>query len=163
MVTVDRGDGMQVRTMVEADVPAVATIEVASFSDAWPGSAFDELLRCDYARLRVAVSASGEVVGYCVLTRAADEGEIANICTAPAVRGTGVGGLLLDDALGAADAGGTESVYLEVRVSNAAARGLYESRGFAPAGRRRGYYQQPTEDALVLRRARPQPVPAPGA
>lgn len=144
--------------MQEADVPAVAAIEAASFADAWPASAFRDLLRQDFARLRVAVAPGGAVVGYCILTRAADEGEIANICAAPAVRGTGVGGRLLDDALGAADAEGTEALYLEVRISNAAARALYESRGFALVGRRRGYYQHPTEDALVLRRTRPQPV-----
>lgn len=151
----DRNDGVQVRAMQEADVPAVAAIEAASFADAWPASAFRDLLRQGFARLRVAAAPDGAIVGYCILTRAADEGEIANICAAPAVRGTGLGGLLLDDALGAADAEGTESVYLEVRTSNMAARGLYESRGFVLVGRRRGYYQHPTEDALVLRRTRP--------
>ncbi len=150
-----RHDGVQLRAMQEADVLAVAAIEAASFTDAWPASAFRDLLRQDFARLRVAVAPDGAILGYCILTRAADEGEIANICAAPAVRGTGLGGLLLDDALGAADSEGTESVYLEVRTSNTAARALYESRGFVLVGRRRGYYQHPTEDALVLRRTRP--------
>lgn len=147
---------VRVRDMVVDDVRALAEIEALSFSDAWPASAFRDMLSRDFARLRVAVMADGEIVGYCVLTRAADEGEIANICTAPSVRGTGVGALLLDDALAAADSADTQAVYLEVRVSNAPARGLYESRGFCLVGRRRGYYQHPTEDALVLRRPRPQ-------
>ena len=140
------------------DVPRVAVIEAQSFSDAWPASSFSDLLARSYARLRVATDATGAVIGYCVLLRAADEGEIANICAAPEVRGTGVGGLLLDDALAAADASGTTSVYLEVRTSNMPARGLYERRGFVVVGRRRSYYQHPTEDALVLRRPHPDAV-----
>jgi ribosomal protein S18 acetylase RimI-like enzyme len=85
------------------DVPRVADIEEQAFSDAWPASAFRDLLGRAYARLRVAQDASATVQGYCVLLRAADEGEIANICTAPEVRGRGVGGRLLDDALAAAE------------------------------------------------------------
>lgn len=152
---------MTIRDMQRADVLAVAAIERESFSDAWTPSAFEDLLGREYARLRVALDAQGAVSGYCVLLRAADEGEIANICTAPGVRGSGVGGRLLDDALAAADLNGVESVYLEVRTSNVVARALYESRGFGMVGRRRSYYQQPTEDALVLRRTRPAAVSPP--
>jgi ribosomal-protein-alanine N-acetyltransferase len=72
-----------------------------------------------------------------------------------------VGGRLLDDALAAADASAISAVYLEVRTSNQAARALYESRGFRMVGRRRSYYQQPTEDALVLRRTHPDTVGPP--
>jgi ribosomal-protein-alanine N-acetyltransferase len=146
------------RDMTVDDVLRVADIEHRSFSDAWPANGFLELLGREYARLRVAVDASEVVQGYCVLLRAADEGEIANICTDPAVRGGGVGARLLDDALAAADAGAVATVYLEVRTSNQAARGLYESRGFRMVGRRRSYYQHPTEDALVLRRTHPDAV-----
>lgn len=149
---------MTVRDMRADDVSRVAHVEQLSFSDAWPSSAFTELLGRDYARLRVAEDRQGTIQGYCVLLRAADEGEIANICTAPDVRGTGVGGRLLDDALEAADASGAVSLYLEVRTTNSAARALYESRGFGVVGRRRNYYQHPTEDALVLRRALPGSV-----
>lgn len=143
-----------VRDMHHDDLTQVASIEAASFSDAWAPNAFAELLDRTYARLRVATSADGTVVGYCILLRAADEGEIANICASPVVRGQGIGGVLLDDALEAADVSGTAAVYLEVRTSNVVARALYEGRGFSLVGRRKGYYQHPTEDALVLRRTR---------
>nr|MCU0626508.1 GNAT family N-acetyltransferase [Gemmatimonadaceae bacterium] len=56
-------------------------------------------------------------------------------------------------AIEAAVAAGCEAIWLEVRVSNAAARALYERRGFTLVGRRRGYYRKPVEDALVLRRS----------
>ncbi len=150
-----------VRDMTADDVVRVAEIEQRSFSDAWLTSAFLELLGRGYARLRVAEDAAAVVQGYCVLLRAADEGEIANICSAPEVRGGGIGGRLLDDALSAADASAISAVYLEVRSSNEAARGLYESRGFRMVGRRRHYYRHPTEDALVLRRPHPNIVSPP--
>lgn len=145
----------RVRPMESVDVHPVAAIEAGSFSDPWPASAFADLLARAYARLRVAADRAGEICGYCVLLRAADEGEIANIATDPRLRQQGVAGTLLDEALASADSEGVTSVYLEVRVSNVAARALYESRGFRLVGRRRGYYAQPAEDALVLRRTRP--------
>ncbi|GAB1341110.1 ribosomal protein S18-alanine N-acetyltransferase [Gemmatimonas sp.] len=155
MTRVPTGSLARLRDMQEDDLERVANIEARSFSDAWPASAFEELLAQSYARLRVVEDAAAEVQGYCVLLRAADEGEIANICTAPDSRGRGFGGLLLDDALAVADANGVMAVYLEVRTSNVAARALYESRGFTAVGRRRHYYQDPTEDALVLKRSHP--------
>jgi [ribosomal protein S18]-alanine N-acetyltransferase len=132
----------------------MAAIELASFSDPWPESAFAELITAAHARAMVAVQAGAEqIVGYCVRIQAADEGEIANIAVVPSARGTGVGALLLDDAIAASEADGVLQLFLEVRTSNDAARRLYTSRGFVPVGRRRAYYQEPLEDALVMRRA----------
>jgi ribosomal-protein-alanine N-acetyltransferase len=81
-----------------------------------------------------------------------DEGEIANLAVDPARWGGGVGKILLDAALAEGARRGAESVYLEVRESNARARRLYASRGFEEVGRRKGYYRRPAEDAIVLRR-----------
>lgn len=138
-----------------ADVAAMAAIESAAFSDPWPASAFRELLLRDHARLVVAISPEDVVRGYCILLHVLDEGEVGNIAVAPEARGSGVASALLDDALSFAHSHGLQSVFLEVRVSNDAARGLYTSRGFHIVGRRRAYYQQPLEDALVLRWERP--------
>ncbi len=142
---------IELRLAEAREVTAMAAIELAVFSDPWPESAFSGLLRQSHARVAVALR-DGEVIGYCVLLRAADEGEIANIAVSPAVRGQGVGSHLLDDAMHAASAEGVTRLFLEVRMSNGAARALYASREFAPVGRRRAYYRDPPEDALVLRR-----------
>ena len=163
MAHVPPGGLARLRDMRGDDLERVASIEARSFSDAWPASAFEELLAQSYARLRVVEDAIAEVQGYCILLRAADEGEIANICTSPEARGRGFGGGLLDDALTSADANGVMAVYLEVRTSNVAARALYESRGFTAVGRRRHYYQDPTEDALVLKRSHPSAPVGPPA
>ncbi len=141
-----------VRPTIAADVPAMASIEARAFSDPWPASSFHELLAHPFSRMATAVDASGAIVGYCIMLRAADEAEIANIATAPGVRRQGVGAQLLDDAIGAGRTEGVIAMFLEVRESNTAARALYTSRGFAIVGRRRGYYRHPVEDALVLRR-----------
>jgi ribosomal-protein-alanine N-acetyltransferase len=133
----------------------MARIELAAFSDPWPASAFASLLVASHARVTVAVNEHDEPVGYCVLLSAADEGEIANIAVESSRRGQGIGALLLDDALNSAQHEGVRSVYLEVRTSNHPARDLYSSRAFVAVGRRRAYYRNPLEDALVLRWASP--------
>lgn len=134
-----------------ADVPAMATIESGAFSDPWPASAFQALMARDYVITTVAIDDRGAVRGYCVLLRASDEAEIANIATDPSVRRQGVARRLLTHALDIARAEEIQAVFLEVRVSNSAAQGLYGSLGFESVGRRKGYYQHPDEDALVLR------------
>ncbi|MBA3917992.1 MAG: ribosomal-protein-alanine N-acetyltransferase [Gemmatimonas sp.] len=158
--TAASGPAVIIRAMQDSDLSAVAAIEAASFSDAWPRSAFAELMPRGYARLRVAVTGNGEVCGYCVLLLAGGEGEIANIATHPAWRGRGVGRSLLREALAAADEALAEAIFLEVRESNAAARALYAAQGFVQVGRRKQYYQQPAEDALVMRRARGASAPS---
>lgn len=141
-----------IRPTVADDVPAMASIEALAFSDPWPATSFHELLAHPFSRMASAVDDAGGIVGYCIMLRAADEAEIANIATAPGMRRRGVGARLLDDAITAGAQAGVVAMFLEVRESNAAARALYSSRGFVAVGRRRGYYRHPLEDALVLRR-----------
>lgn len=138
------------RPMRADDIPAIVAIEQASFSDPWSALTFRSLLTRPHARAVTAVDAAAQRCGYCVLLYVLDEGEIANIAVAPTCRGHGVAGALLDDALAAATQLDLSRVFLEVRESNAPARALYASRCFHPVGRRRGYYQRPDEDALVL-------------
>ncbi len=133
----------------------MAEIEQRAFSDPWPASAFSDLLAQAYARLTVALDARSALCGYCILLHVLDEGEIANIAVALTGRRRGIAAQLLDETLGAAVALGLTAVFLEVRLSNDAARELYTSRGFAPVGRRGAYYRDPLEDALVLRWERP--------
>jgi ribosomal-protein-alanine N-acetyltransferase len=102
------------------------------------------------------------VLGYVVAWFAGGQGEIANLAVDPAVRGQRLGSTLLDAALEQARSHRAEEVFLEVRDSNARARQLYESRGFAEVGRRRRYYRRPVEDAVILRwtaAAAAHPVP----
>jgi ribosomal-protein-alanine N-acetyltransferase len=133
-----------------SDVEALAEIETEAFSDPWPASAFTDVLRMPSARATVMADSVNEPVAYCVLITAADQGEIANLAVAKRAQRNGFAQQLLDDALQFARSSGVVSVFLEVRQSNTPALALYLSRGFREIGRRRGYYQRPLEDALVL-------------
>ena len=144
---------MTIRLAREDDLPQVAAIERASFTDPWSLTSFRTLLEQHGAYFAVASRGDdGALDGYIVAWCIADEGEIANIAVESAARGQGVGAALLDAALQTLADRGALSVHLEVRDSNTAARALYGTRGFEEVGRRRGYYRRPVEDALVLRR-----------
>ena len=146
----------RIRPATASDVDAIVHIERASFGDPWSPASFRSLL--DNPHVYFAVATDDDVVtGYVVAWFVVDEAEIANLAVAPPSRGRRVGATLLDAALDAARARGAVSVFLEVRDSNAGARALYASRGFAQIGRRRGYYRKPVEDAVVMRRVLTDP------
>ncbi|HEY8104782.1 MAG TPA: ribosomal protein S18-alanine N-acetyltransferase, partial [Gemmatimonadales bacterium] len=94
-----------------------------------------------------------DVVGYLIAREAAGTGEILNLAVDPPRRRAGIARALLDAGLTVLRQRAVEEVFLEVRVSNAAAQALYHGAGFEEVGRRRAYYRNPVEDALVLRRA----------
>lgn len=143
-------EGYSIRAARLSDVSLLAAIEIESFSDPWPRSGFTDALNMASARLTVAVDKLDTPAAYCMLITAADQGEIANLAVSKGVQRQGLAGRLLDDALWYAEQVGVVSVFLEVREANQAARALYRSRRFAEIGRRKGYYQRPPEDALVL-------------
>jgi ribosomal-protein-alanine N-acetyltransferase len=94
----------------------------------------------------------GEIQGYIFARAMADEGEVLNVAVRPDIRRQGLGRQLLDTVLEGFRNEGVATVYLEVRASNAAGRAFYDKLGFQEVGRRRGYYNRPKEDALVLAR-----------
>jgi ribosomal-protein-alanine N-acetyltransferase len=143
---------VSIDTAKKDDVAAISEIERAAFSDPWSARSFRDALEHPSVYFGCARSDAGEVLGYVVAWFVADEGEIANLAVAPEGWGRGIGRALLDAALAEATQRGIESVYLEVRDSNARARRLYQSRGFEEVGRRSKYYRRPVEDAIVLRR-----------
>lgn len=142
--------GFTIRDARASDVASLAAIELEAFSDPWPESAFRDILRMPSARATVAADEHDVALAYCVLITAADQGEIANLAVAARAHRQGLASRLLTDALEFAVSKNVVSVYLEVRESNAAARALYGAKDFREIGRRRGYYQRPPEDALVL-------------
>ncbi len=97
----------------------------------------------------VAESMNG-CVGFGVLGLAADDAEIESLAVGTSWRRRGIARRLCQDMLGWARARGARHASLEVRVSNTAARALYESLGFHEVAVRRAYYREPEEDALVM-------------
>ena len=132
---------------------SVGLIERESFGDPWGPREFSSALAQPRSIFLVAEDSDGVVAGYAIALAVVDEAEILNLAVHPELRGRGIGGNLLDAALTEVQSRGAEQVYLEVRESNDAARKLYAARGFDEVTRRRGYYRNPLEDALVLRLA----------
>ena len=154
---------LHVGRVSDDDIAAITDIERRSFSDPWSARSFGDVLAHSRmffvcARRDEDGSAVGRVLGYVVAWFAGGQGEIANLAVDPEVRGRGIGSALLDAALEEAKRQRTDEIFLEVRSSNVRARQLYESRGFAEVGRRRRYYRQPVEDAVILRRSEPAVV-----
>jgi ribosomal-protein-alanine N-acetyltransferase len=142
------------------DLDDVLNIEREAFPEtAWTAAMFwSELAGDPHSRnYFAAVSAEGVLVGYAGLLANPPVGDVQTIAVAQAARGTGVGAHLLDLLLDQAGRRECTEVLLEVAEGNAAAIGLYESRGFASIARRRDYYG-PGRDAIAMRC---RPIPAP--
>jgi ribosomal-protein-alanine N-acetyltransferase len=141
---------LRIRRMREADLPQVLVIENASFSTPWKEPTFLSLMRRSDTDLFVADSDEG-ILGYTASWTVIDQSELGNVAVAPAARGQGVGGALVDTVLARVKERGAEECVLEVRESNRSAQQIYHRRGFVVVGRRRSYYSLPTEDALVMK------------
>jgi ribosomal-protein-alanine acetyltransferase len=96
--------------------------------------------------------ANSGLPGFLVALHLAPEWELENIVVAPDARRLGLGKRLLNALFATARETNSDAVFLEVRESNTAARALYEASGFSPTGRRKSYYANPQEDALLYRR-----------
>ena len=150
---------VHIRRAVHDDLPSMLRIERESFSDPWTEESFVTAMSLERMRVLVAEWPAGEgrdsargLAGYVVALLIGPEAEIADLAVAPEWRRRGIGAALLRRAIAELELSGVRTLYLEVRESNQAARTLYESSGFRSVGRRRGYYRQPVEDALLLRR-----------
>ena len=149
-------DAGTLRAMTVADVPAVAAIEQRAYPAPQPWSAgiFRDCLRVGY--LCQVLELEGAVAGYGILSIAAGEAHLLNVCVAPELQGRGLGRVLVLHMLDLADRFKAHTVYLEVRPSNAVARALYKSLGFRRIGVRKSYYPalpgDVREDALQLAR-----------
>ena len=140
----------RIRRMREADLARVITIENVCFSTPWKEATFTGLMRRTDTDLYVA-EADGVVMGYAACWTVIDQSELGNVAVSPDARGQGVGGALVNTVVERVKERGAHELFLEVRESNDVAQGIYRDRGFVVVGRRRSYYAQPTEDALVMR------------
>lgn len=153
------------------DAAAVALVEQACFSDPWSEETIRAMAesRLDFCFvLRAAgdsqvgvtggdpaqdpqagISGDG-VFGYAALRIVADEAELLRIGVLPDMRGKGYGRELLERVTAFAREHGAAAMTLEVRAGNETARRLYESAGFAEEGRRKNYYREPAEDAVLM-------------
>ena len=138
------------RPMHEDDLGIIMAIETRAYPFPWTAGIFRDCLRSDYPA--AVLLHDGQVIGYFLMSLAADEAHVLNVCIAPEQQGQGHGRGLLQAILQVARGRGAQRVFLEVRPSNAHAIALYFDIGFNEIGRRPRYYPatQGREDALVM-------------
>ena len=141
---------LQIRPLAHADLDDVVEIETVSISPPWRRSTFEGLLLRHDTDL-LAADRDGRLVGYAICWTVVDQAELGNVAVAPHERGRGTGRRLVEAGIERVRRRGAREVFLEVRASNHGAQALYEQLGFAPIGRRKRYYAQPAEDAIVMR------------
>jgi len=137
--------------MDASHIKAIAAIEQMCFPDPWSEELLYGALYNEGALWLAAEGPDGEVLGYAGLQAVLDEGYIDDIAVRPDAHRQGIADALLDtfEQFGQAH---LAFLSLEVRVSNMPARALYAKHGFVQAGRRKGYYLAPKEDALIMTR-----------
>ncbi|MGM9592584.1 MAG: ribosomal protein S18-alanine N-acetyltransferase [Oscillospiraceae bacterium] len=133
-------------------IDAIEAMEKQCFSVPWTREMLIKQLPDDMHIFLAAVDDNGEAVGYVGLMYVLDEGYISNVAVSPEMRRQGIGDMLIDELILRARAKKLSFVTLEVRETNLAAQGLYKKHGFTEVGRRRNYYELPTEDAILMTR-----------
>jgi len=146
---------VQVRPATPADLPALLALESSAVSAAhWSEAEYHRLLA--EAGRAVLLIEEDAVQGFIVGRDLGPEWEIENIVIAGSEQRHGLGSRLVEELLSLARRRGAQAVFLEVRESNRAARALYSRMGFTESGRRKSYYRNPEEDALVCRKLFPE-------
>lgn len=141
---------VSIRTMRHEDLPLVSDIERRSYEFPWSHGIFRDCLLAGYQC--IVLERDGDVAGYGILSVAAGEAHILNLCVEPAYRSHGYGERMLDEILFRARASSVREIFLEVRPTNENALALYKKKGFHQVANRPAYYQanEGREDAAVL-------------
>jgi len=145
-----------IRPAIPDDIPSMRALEQQAETAAhWEAREYEALFAAD-APARIALAAVEDVDatklhGFVIARCASNEWEIENLVVARDCQRLGTGSRLIRELLVRANIAGATSVLLEVRESNLAACRLYEKLGFSKQAKRRNYYRDPAEDALVLK------------
>lgn len=139
-----------IRRMTLDDLPAVVALDQMSFSLPWPERSFRFELTDNTASRCWVAEADGEIVGMLVAWLLVDEAHIATLAVHPAHRRRGIARKLLSHALRSMAEEGAVTSFLEVRESNIAAQELYRQFGYEAVGRRKRYYKDTDEDAILM-------------
>jgi [ribosomal protein S18]-alanine N-acetyltransferase len=141
------GGGLQIRRLGYSDLPTVLSIERRSFPTPWSLAMF-VLELSKPSGICLAATGPDGLAGYLVCSRYADVWHLMNVAVVPERRRSGIATTLIQRLF---DEAGSDARYtLEVRTSNAEAIAMYRRFGFKPAGRRRRYYHDNGEDALIM-------------
>ncbi len=137
------------RPMRPEDLAPCAAIE-AGVPDGWSERAISCELSQEISRLFVAQTEEGAIAALAIFQLVCGEASLCAVSTAPSMRRQGAAEQLLSAAFSALFAQGAQTVFLEVRSHNTAARALYRKLGFEEIGLRRNFYQNPADDAILM-------------
>jgi len=141
-----------IRDAREGDPPAIVAIQSASPNAAhWPESYYGNALNDPRRLLLVAEQGQSEILGFLVASVAIKEWELENIAVTPQAQRAGIGRALMMALIDRARQANATEIRQEIRASNKAAQKLGLSVGFIQEGRRRNYYRDPVEDALLFK------------
>jgi ribosomal-protein-alanine N-acetyltransferase len=141
---------MRIRSASPADIPAMMALERHAATAAhWREDDYWRVFTGDSPRRLAVILEESQPVAFLVAAELQGAWEIENLAVAPEARRRGLGTRLVGEFLDLARREGARQVFLEVRQSNVAARGLYEKWAFVESGRRTAYYSDPVEDAVV--------------
>lgn len=142
---------IEIRQMTRAHVPQVAELEKICFADPWSERSVASELENPLSYWLVALE-GGTVAGYVGSQTVLGETDMMNVAVRPEFRRQGIAEALILVLIEDLKARQSHCLTLEVRDSNASARALYEKLGFLEVGRRKNYYRNPREDALILQK-----------
>ena len=142
---------MKIRYMQAADVTAIAELEKTCFTDPWSEQSIASELTNPLSCWLVAIE-DDQLVGYVGSQTVLDGSDMMNIAVDPTYRRRGIAEALIQELIAQLKVRKSICLLLEVRASNGSAIALYEKLGFEQVGRRRNYYRNPKEDALILRK-----------
>lgn len=140
-----------IRKMTIDDIPAVVELDKMSFSLPWPERSFRFELSDNPASRCWVAEVEGRIVGMIVVWLLIGEAHVATLATHPNFRRQGIAKRLLSHALQYLTDEGAQSSFLEVRASNSAAQEMYHKFGYRESGRRRRYYKDNDEDAILMK------------
>lgn len=141
---------MSIRRMTLEDIPAVVELDRLSFNLPWPERSFRFELTDNTASRCWVYESDGRIVGMIVAWLLVDEAHIATISTHPDYRRKGIARNLLTHALRYMSREGAVTSFLEVRENNHVAQEMYRSFGYENSGRRKRYYKDTGEDAILM-------------
>ena len=141
---------LDIRKMTVEDVPAVTALDQISFSLPWPERSFRFEVTDNPASRCWVAEVDGRVVGMIVAWLFVDEAHIATLATHPDFRRQGIAQKLLIHTLRYTFDEGAVSSFLEVRESNIVAQAMYRKFGYENTGRRKRYYKDNDEDAILM-------------
>ena len=140
---------IHIREMTLEDIEQVYDLEKSIFSIPWSKNSFESSVK-NKNTLFIVAEEEGEILGYLGMYIFSEEADISNVAVSKQYRRQHIAKQMMDDILLKAQAAGVKHVTLEVRETNVAAIKLYENMGFVEAGIRKNYYEEPTENALIM-------------